>query len=61
MMPRLFLNEDIVKAEKRTIGKLAFEAGVGVETIRYYERRGLLKQPARQGTARVDRVPARGV
>jgi MerR family mercuric resistance operon transcriptional regulator len=53
MMPRLFLNEDIVKAEKRTIGKLAFEAGVGVETIRYYERRGLLKQPARQGTARV--------
>ncbi len=38
---------------KRTIGKLALEAGVGVETIRYYERRGLLDQPARQGTARV--------
>jgi len=28
---------------KRTIGKLAAEAGVGVETIRYYERRGLLR------------------
>jgi MerR family copper efflux transcriptional regulator len=38
---------------KRTIGKLALEAGVGVETIRYYERRGLLDRPARQGTSRV--------
>jgi DNA-binding transcriptional MerR regulator len=37
---------------KRTIGKLAAEAGVGVETIRYYERRGLLQQPPRHGTAR---------
>ncbi|HFQ81740.1 MAG TPA: MerR family DNA-binding transcriptional regulator, partial [Desulfobacterales bacterium] len=27
-----------------TIGKLAKEAGVGVETIRYYERRGLISQ-----------------
>src|ERR1700733_16207048 len=40
-------------AAKRTIGKLAAEAGVGVETIRYYERRGLLDQPARRGTSRV--------
>jgi DNA-binding transcriptional MerR regulator len=40
-------------AGKRTIGKLAQEAGVGVETIRYYERRGLLDQPVRQGTSRV--------
>jgi MerR family copper efflux transcriptional regulator len=38
---------------KRTIGKLALEAGVGVETIRFYERRGLLDQPARQGAVRV--------
>jgi DNA-binding transcriptional MerR regulator len=38
---------------KRTIGKLALEAGVGVETIRYYERRGLLEQPDRRGSARV--------
>jgi MerR family mercuric resistance operon transcriptional regulator len=37
---------------RRTIGKLAAEAGVGVETIRYYERRGLLQQPPRHGAAR---------
>jgi MerR family mercuric resistance operon transcriptional regulator len=29
----------------RTIGVLAKEAGVNVETIRFYEREGLLKQP----------------
>lgn len=29
----------------RTIGKLASCVGVNVETIRYYHRRGLLKQP----------------
>lgn len=34
-----------------TIGQLAREAGVNVETIRYYERRGLLQRP---------RKPARG-
>jgi len=32
-------------ATKRTIGKLAKETGVGVETIRFYERRGLLPKP----------------
>lgn len=30
-----------------TISRAAEEAGVGVETIRFYERRGLIKQPAR--------------
>jgi len=30
-----------------TIGKLAASGGVGVETIRYYQRRGLLKEPPR--------------
>lgn len=30
-----------------TIGKLAEAAGVHVETIRYYERRGLLAEPPR--------------
>lgn len=30
-----------------TIGKLAAAAGVGVETIRYYQRRGLIAQPER--------------
>ncbi len=31
--------------ESFTIGKLAAHAGVSVETVRYYERRGLIKQP----------------
>jgi MerR family mercuric resistance operon transcriptional regulator len=30
-----------------TIGKVARAAGVNVETIRFYEREGILKQPAR--------------
>ncbi len=32
-------------SSERTIGQLAKAADVGVETIRFYERRGLLKQP----------------
>jgi MerR family mercuric resistance operon transcriptional regulator len=35
-----------------TIGKLAAAGGVGVETIRFYQRRGLLDQPTRQGGVR---------
>lgn len=31
-----------------TIGKLADAAGVGVETIRFYEREGLLPEPPRK-------------
>lgn len=31
-----------------TIGKLAAAGGVGVETVRYYQRKGLLKQPTRE-------------
>ena len=30
-----------------TIGKLAKQAGVNLETVRYYERRGLLPKPPR--------------
>lgn len=30
---------------KFTIGRVAQEAGVGVETVRYYERRGLIDRP----------------
>lgn len=30
-----------------TIGKLADIAGVNIETIRYYQRKGLIKEPAR--------------
>ncbi|RZM01585.1 MAG: MerR family transcriptional regulator [Sphingomonas sp.] len=32
-----------------TIGKLAAAGGVGVETVRYYQRRGLLATPAGGG------------
>lgn len=34
-----------------TIGKVAKEAGVGVETVRFYERKGLIKQPKKKGTS----------
>jgi len=30
-----------------TIGKVAKQSGVGVETVRFYERRGLIEQPPR--------------
>lgn len=35
-----------------TIGRLARAAGVGVETIRYYQQRGLLPVPASEGMFR---------
>lgn len=34
-----------------TIGEFASLAGVGVETIRFYQRKGLLPEPPRQGGA----------
>lgn len=34
--------------EPLTIGALARRAGVGVETVRFYERQGLLRQPSRR-------------
>ncbi len=40
-----------------TIGQLASAAHVNVETIRYYERRGLLDRPQREGS-RYRRYPA---
>jgi DNA-binding transcriptional MerR regulator len=33
-----------------TIGKLAAAEGVGVETVRFYQRRGLLAEPTRRGS-----------
>lgn len=30
-----------------TIGQLAAGAGVNIQTVRYYERRGLMPEPAR--------------
>ena len=35
------------EAQPLTIGKLASAAGVGVETVRFYQRRSLLAVPAR--------------
>ena len=31
-----------------TIGQVARSAGIGVETVRFYERQGLLEEPARR-------------
>lgn len=33
-----------------TIGQLAKRAGVGVETVRFYERKGLLQEPERRAS-----------
>lgn len=33
------------KKDGLTIGRIARRAGVGVETVRFYERRGLIEQP----------------
>ncbi len=38
-----------------TIGKLAAAGGVGIETVRYYQRRGMLTEPARGPGASVRR------
>ncbi len=35
-----------------TIGRLATAGGVGVETVRFYQRKGLLAQPARASGVR---------
>jgi len=47
----------------RTISSLAREAGVNVETVRYYERRGLIRQPRRplSGWRRYDNAALRTI
>lgn len=40
-----------------TIGRAAREAGVGVETIRFYERQGLIEQPVRPTASGARRYP----
>ena len=37
--------------QQLTIGQVAEEAGVGVETVRFYQRSGLIPEPPRRGTA----------
>src|ERR1700712_362918 len=44
-------NESVKKAPM-TIARLGAAAGVGVETVRYYQRRGLLAVPASAGAVR---------
>ena len=39
-----------MKMESLTIGRLARAVGVNLETVRYYERRGLLPKPPRSGS-----------
>ena len=38
--------------EKITIGKLAEMAGVGVETVRFYQRKNLIREPKATGSFR---------
>ena len=38
--------------EKITIGKLAEMSGVGVETVRFYQRKALLREPEASGSVR---------
>lgn len=37
--------------ETLSIGQVADAAGVGIETVRFYHRRGLVEEPSRQGTS----------
>ena len=46
-----------MKMKSLTIGHLATEAGVNLETVRYYERQGLLPKPPR-GAAGCRLLPA---
>lgn len=43
--------------EVLTIGQLAKQAGVGVETIRFYEREGLIAEPERRPASRYRQYP----
>jgi len=42
-----------------SIGKLANAGGVGVETVRYYQRKGLLDKPGGEGVRRYDQAHLR--
>lgn len=56
------MSKESAPSPELTIGKLADAAGVNVETVRYYERRGLIEQPTsnggyrRYGAAHVERL-----
>lgn len=42
------MSAEVIAMEGLTIGRLAREGQVNVETVRYYERRGLLPRPPRR-------------
>lgn len=44
-----------------TIGQLAKQAGVGVETLRFYEREGLIAEPERRPSSRYRQYPPQAV
>ena len=46
LMSRLYNQFMNKKEEQFTIGKLVKEAGVKIDTIRFYERKGLIEQPS---------------
>jgi MerR family mercuric resistance operon transcriptional regulator len=46
------MKSDDTKKTDLTIARLGAAAGVGVETVRYYQRRGLLPVPASGGAVR---------
>jgi MerR family regulatory protein len=51
MVPGLHYAQKVsMKMKSLTIGHLAKEAGVNLETVRYYERRGLLPRPPRSAS-----------
>lgn len=41
------MGRNLNKKTKLTIGRLAGASGVGISTVRYYQKRGLLRQPER--------------
>lgn len=47
--------------EPLTIGQVAKRAGVGVETIRFYEREGLIAEPERRPSSRYRQYPPQAV
>ena len=46
------MKNGVEKTAAMTIARLGAAAGVGVETVRYYQRRGLLPVPASAGAVR---------
>jgi MerR family transcriptional regulator, mercuric resistance operon regulatory protein len=56
MSESAYTRRTMVRSQPRssglTIARLAAAAGVGVETVRYYQRRGLMAEPPKAGSVR---------